>query len=62
MFRAVASSRESLTNVLSSPGGGKAAVLMVGGNPEMDNFHKKQINLVLNKWKGFIKLARGSGR
>ena len=61
MFGAVASSRESLTHVLSSPGGGKAAVLMVGGIPEMDNFHEKQINLVLNKRKGFIKLALRAG-
>ena len=61
MFGAVASSRESLTHVLSSPGGGKAAVLMVGGIPEMDNFHEKQINLVLHKRKGFIKLALRHG-
>ena len=61
MFGAVASSRESLTHVLSTPGGGRAAVLMVGGIPEMDNFHEKQIKLVLNKRKGFIKLALRAG-
>ena len=47
MFGAVASSKESLAHVLSTPEGGKAAVLMVGGIPEMDNFHDKQVNLVL---------------
>ena len=46
MFGAVASSKESLAHVLSTPEGGKAAVLMVGGIPEMDNFHDKQVNLV----------------
>ena len=47
MFGAVASSKESLAHVLSTAEGGKAAVLMVGGIPEMDNFHDKQVNLVL---------------
>ena len=61
MFGAVASSKESLTYLLSRPGGGEAAVLMVGGIPEMDNFSDKQINLVLNKRKGFIKLALRNG-
>ena len=36
-------------------------MLMVGGIPEMDNFHDKQIHLVLNKRKGFIKLALRNG-
>jgi len=61
MFGAVASSKESLSFLLSNPDGGEAAVLMVGGIPEMDNFHDKQINLVLNKRKGFIKLALRNG-
>jgi len=61
LFGAVASSKESLTNILSRPEGGEAAVLMVGGIPEMDNLHERQINLVLNKRKGFIKLALRHG-
>ena len=36
-------------------------MLMVGGIPEMDNLHERQINLVLNKRKGFIKLALRHG-
>ena len=42
LFGAVASSKESLSYILSDPWGGEAAVLMVGGIPEMDNFHDKQ--------------------
>ena len=61
MFGAVASSKESLTHLLSTPGGGKAAVLMVGGIPEMENFQENSIKVVLNKRKGFIKLALRHG-
>ena len=61
MFGAVASSKESLNYILSDPGGGEAAVLMVGGIPEMDNFNDEHINLVLNKRKGFIKIALRNG-
>ena len=61
MFGAVASSKESLTHLLSTREGGKAAVLMVGGIPEMENFQENSIKVVLNRRKGFIKLALRHG-
>ena len=61
MFGAVASSKESLNYLLSTPGGGKAAVLMVGGIPEMENTEENSVKEVLNKRKGFIKLALRHG-
>ena len=41
-------------------------LILIGQNiyiykKDMDNFHDKQINLVLNKRKGFIKLALRNG-
>ena len=61
MFGAVSSSKESLTHLLSTRGGGKAAVLMVGGVPEMENFQENSVRVVLNRRKGFIKLALRHG-
>eukprot|EP00092_Neocalanus_flemingeri_P010286 GFUD01011082.1.p1 GENE.GFUD01011082.1~~GFUD01011082.1.p1 ORF type:complete len:336 (+),score=59.33 GFUD01011082.1:78-1085(+) len=60
-FGAVSSSRTSMNNLLSTPGGGCAPVLMVGGVPEMDNFHRDKIRLILRKRKGFVKMALRHG-
>jgi len=60
-FGAVSSSRKSLSNLLSTPGGGSAPVLMVGGVPEMDNSNQDQVRLVLMKRKGFVKMALRHG-
>ena len=59
-FGAVSSSRTSLNNLLSQPGG-VAPVLLIGGVPEMDNCHPEEIRLIIKKRKGFVKMALRHG-
>jgi len=60
-FGSVSSSRESIRHLLSTPGGGQAPVIMVGGVPEMDNYRRDEVKLVLRKRKGFVKMALRHG-
>jgi 2-acylglycerol O-acyltransferase 2 len=54
------SSKKSIRYLLSR-GQGIAPVLMVGGLPEISNYNKDKIVLVIKKRKGFIKLALEAG-
>ncbi|XP_023339516.1 diacylglycerol O-acyltransferase 2 isoform X3 [Eurytemora carolleeae] len=58
---ACASSKKSLKHLLSSTRVGTAPVLVVGGVPEIANFYKDKVVLVIKKRKGFIKLALEHG-
>ena len=50
------SSRSSIGNVLSGPGGA-ASVLVVGGAAEAIHSQSNKLKLVLKSRKGFVKLA-----
>lgn len=57
---ACSSSKKSLQYLLSRDQG-MAPVLMVGGLPEISNYNKDKIVLIIKKRKGFIKLAIENG-
>ncbi|KAF2886935.1 hypothetical protein ILUMI_19238 [Ignelater luminosus] len=54
-------SANSINWLLSTPGGGKAAILVVGGAAESFNCRPGQYRLVLKNRKGFVKLALKNG-
>lgn len=58
---ACASSKKSLKTLLNSKQLGVAPVLMVGGLPEISNYHQNKIVLVIRKRLGFVKLALETG-
>jgi len=57
----VAATKKGMESVLSSKEGGQAAVLVPGGAPEALNCDKGEVRLILNKKKGFVKLALRCG-
>jgi len=57
---ACASSKKSMQFLLNSEPG-TSPILVVGGLPEISNFHEDKIVLVIKKRKGFLKLALQNG-
>lgn len=58
---AIMSSEKSLNCVLSKPEGGNVAVLMVGGAAEAFNCRPGSYKLVINRRKGFARVALKNG-
>lgn len=55
------SSSESITHLMTKPGGGNAAVLIVGGASEALKCKPRTYKIVLRRRRGFIKLALKNG-
>jgi len=54
-------SRESLEYVLTQQGAGHSVVIMIGGPTEVLNTAPSLYHLVINKRKGFVRLALETG-
>lgn len=55
------SSAQSIHHLLSTPGGGRAAVLVIGGAAESLKARPRTYKLILKKRKGFIRIAIQNG-